>query len=250
MYYIVHKVSDNELRQIINECYAENAIGSNHLTSKLMMKLRLLKRWNADQFVDNGQKLIFSALDDFDRSAKYRNTLDLNMWPAISFIVASAFSLVRKQHQNTILFYVLSALAHHLHTDLYDRIIALRALANECIDHKEYLIAIRILKSARKLCGKYMLPSFVNKEYRQKKKEIKQKLEIMNCFGCKQKGKALKCCTGCMKAYYCSKKCQKRHWRKSHRKKCKYIWTRQPTKNRGCDLYYMLEDCIFEPLQT
>ena len=49
-----------------------------------------------------------------------------------------------------------------------------------------------------------------------------------NCkvFGWKQPdpgSRPLKRCTGCRKIYYCSKECQEEHWRKVHKKHCKFF---------------------------
>ena len=33
----------------------------------------------------------------------------------------------------------------------------------------------------------------------------------------------LKRCTGCLKIYYCSKECQEEHWRKVHKRHCKFF---------------------------
>jgi len=42
-----------------------------------------------------------------------------------------------------------------------------------------------------------------------------------NCHNPSKDGKALSKCMGCQKAYYCSKQCQKEHWKSSHKKSCK-----------------------------
>ena len=54
-----------------------------------------------------------------------------------------------------------------------------------------------------------------------------------NLFGWEQpdsrRGQTLKRCTGCRKIYYCSKDCQEEHWRKVHRRHCKFFaWQEGP----------------------
>merc|ERR1712228_104755 len=111
-------------------------------------------------------------------------------------------------------------------TSLYVTTLSLRYLSDACKEMKRCVIALRSLNVAYKLCTMYELticPSFVNKIYSKKRKNIKKKLKKMACSYCGRKGK-LMCCTGCMKSVYCTKLCQKRDWRAGHRKKCVKKW--------------------------
>merc|ERR1712228_713131 len=240
---VLHNISDCKLKKISNECYASFAIGINAKNevhrniNYLFLKFKSMKQWTANQFVENGQKYIFSAMDCV-HSGKYRDEIRSFQWPHILFIAGSAFSLIPKQHKNVILFYVLSIVSY---SDLYDRIIFLRALSNECFEYKEYLIGYRVLRSAYKLCGKYMLPTFVNVEYKEKKKDIIEKLVNIKCSGCNRKGMALRCCKGCMKTFYCSKRCQKLHWRKVHRKNVNLFGKETTPKRSKYNLYTIIK---------
>ena len=105
---------------------------------------------------------------------------------------------------------------------IYTMALSLRYMSEACAKMGQFVIALRLLSVAYKLCTMNELvicPSFVNKIYWRKRKRIKKELNRMFCSHCGRKGK-LKCCTGCMTAVYCSKRCQKRDWKKSHRKNC------------------------------
>merc|ERR1712228_1020240 len=206
--------------------------------STLLMKFKLLKRWNIDQFVKNGKKHIFSAFNYFLKMRdKHRSKLHLDKRPHLLHIVAWALFYVEDQQKNVTIFNVLSAVAQ---CDLYDRVIFLIVLGNHCLINEEYLISFRVLRCAYKLCGNYILPTFVNKEYGTKKKEIKNKLDVMKCVGCNRKGMALRSCKGCMKVFYCSKKCQKYHWQSGHKMECDMIWISRESSS----LYDILKRAI------
>ena len=128
-----------------------------------------------------------------------------------------------KEYQNGITCFISSICKS---TSLYVMTFSLRYLSGICVKLNEYVIALRLLDRAYKLCTMYdtpITPLFVNRIYSRKRKKIKMKLKEVVCSFCGCKGK-LKCCTGCMNAVYCSKSCQKRHWRSVHRKTCDKKW--------------------------
>lgn len=43
------------------------------------------------------------------------------------------------------------------------------------------------------------------------------------CFRCLQQSEKLLRCTGCQRAFYCSKECQAADWRVAHRTSCKIL---------------------------
>merc|ERR1712228_991571 len=111
---------------------------------------------------------------------------------------------------------------------VYIMALSLKCLSGICMELNQFVIALRLLNIAYKLCTMYELvicPSFVNKIYTKKRKRIKKKLKKMICSYCGRKGK-LMCCTGCMDAVYCSKLCQKRDWQSMHREKCNKKWSK------------------------
>ena len=124
-------------------------------------------------------------------------------------------------------------------TSIYLMTLSLRYLSDICVKLEQYIAALKLLNIARKNCTMYELtitPMFVNKVYFEKKKKIKKKLNKMRCFQCGRKEK-LFCCTGCMEAVYCSKQCQKRHWRAHHRKECAKKWSESYQKLKKYSLF-------------
>ena len=101
--------------------------------------------------------------------------------------------------------------------------LSLRYLSGLFYDDGQYVASLRLLNTAYKRCTMYeiaIFPSFVNKQYFEKRKKIKKNIRNMVCCFCERKSRKLMCCTGCMEATYCSKSCQKRDWRSNHRRQC------------------------------
>eukprot|EP01083_Nonionella_stella_P010969 31183_1 len=69
-------------------------------------------------------------------------------------------------------------------------------------------------------------------------KKLQKAIKTFKCGYCgmnkykdsKDKTDKLKACKGCHKMYYCNTKCQKEHWRESHRKTCNKSWIRLKMK--------------------
>ncbi|KAJ3278974.1 hypothetical protein HDU79_001034, partial [Rhizoclosmatium sp. JEL0117] len=55
------------------------------------------------------------------------------------------------------------------------------------------------------------------KEY---KASISQESDMRKCFNCNSTSNNLKKCGGCGQFAYCSKECQKTHWKKGHKEAC------------------------------
>ena len=116
---------------------------------------------------------------------------------------------------------------------LYPAVISLTSLSHICKKLGQYVVALRLLDKAYECCTMYephVFPSFVKGSYRKKRKRIKQKLKEMRCSHCGRNAKLL-CCVGCMSAFYCSKSCQKRHWKHSHRDDCDKRWLEKLNKD-------------------
>jgi len=54
----------------------------------------------------------------------------------------------------------------------------------------------------------------------QKLKRVPQKCSFFKCDNMETHLGEFQCCERCRLAIYCSKKCQKRHWRNGHKKAC------------------------------
>merc|ERR1712228_406351 len=188
----------------------------------------LLKIWKFN-IETVGLELFDSTLGDFVANGLITSTKSIfergmNVSDCFSFILFGKVMVKKRDYKDARCTLVRSI---RLSTSLYSIILSLRYLSEVCMELDHCVIALRLLNVAYKLCTKYdvvICPSFVNKKYLKKKERIKQKLNKMVCSHCGRKGK-LKCCTACMSSYYCSKSCQKREWRLSHRDKCDKEWT-------------------------
>eukprot|EP01084_Bolivina_argentea_P247638 414279_1 len=84
------------------------------------------------------------------------------------------------------------------------------------------------------LCKKYMNMSWkrnkqiecICMQYPRLKPILKKIIATLNCRYCHRKNVKvkLKACKGCHAVFYCNKKCQKKDWRKRHRKNCSKFW--------------------------
>eukprot|EP01083_Nonionella_stella_P040774 110549_1 len=86
---------------------------------------------------------------------------------------------------------------------------------------KQYQIAIKLLRSAKKLGKdatliKYNCDGFIV--------QAKRMWKGQECVNCGKQTKTLKSCKGCGSAFYCSHLCQKVHWKAQHRDECTKLW--------------------------
>eukprot|EP01084_Bolivina_argentea_P296347 510380_1 len=103
---------------------------------------------------------------------------------------------------------------------LYIRVVAMQYLTLLCGCAEEYGLGLKLWKLARKLChveaDLYIMSSVVKSTccIYKRKKYFQKKVNKMKCghYKCKANKCKLKCCSGCMKLMYCSKKCQRYDW--------------------------------------
>eukprot|EP01084_Bolivina_argentea_P109562 195847_1 len=220
---VLCSISNVKLKEMINECYNQNTDNfENKHVSAVHMKFKLLKKWAITEFINSGRKHIFFAFNYY----LTMNTKDPNCFPLIEqselfFIVANALVAISGQHKNAKICYILSIISKG---GLYEQVMYLRALSKHCYAQKEYFIGYKILKCAFKLSKGYILPSFVNMKYKLKRKKFRKKRNKMKCFHCNKAAIKLNSCKGCMKAVYCGKQCQKKHWNITHRNECDRSW--------------------------
>lgn len=106
----------------------------------------------------------------------------------------------------------------------------LRNLSEACSLNGEYRMALKALRKVQMVCfssdGQHIAPNFVQKQCKEQRRALKGKMSTMRCSYCSKMRKAkLRSCTGCMKAMYCNKRCQKRHWNANHRDLCVRTWS-------------------------
>ena len=126
--------------------------------------------------------------------------------------------------------------------DLYIRVQSMMLLSLMSDQDQEFQFACKLVKNAYKLSKGYMQPSIVN-DGPVGMKIFKTTISMLTCDGCSSQSqdqrRKMRYCTGCFKTVYCSRKCQKKHWRSAHRQWC------GGTRKAGYD---MLKAAIFDRL--
>eukprot|EP01084_Bolivina_argentea_P040340 74560_1 len=96
------------------------------------------------------------------------------------------------------------------------------------LNDKLYQVAFKFLKKAYTITRDLTL---IRNNCKKLIKKSKVKWVKQRCFYCKSQyidinGAMLrcKCCKGCGSAFYCNKKCQKLHWKTTHKYQCKKYW--------------------------
>eukprot|EP01084_Bolivina_argentea_P126835 224477_1 len=115
--------------------------------------------------------------------------------------------VVRSRRDVEVMFMIMSLYINPFENELKKLI---ESFANVCYLHREWSMVIRILNRPFMKAGN---------EY----KKLEKLQNNMLCANCNKRWK-LKGCKGCMKVSYCSRNCQKYHWRKAHRYKCDKSW--------------------------
>eukprot|EP01083_Nonionella_stella_P164476 544444_1 len=112
-------------------------------------------------------------------------------------------------------------------SSLLIKALCLRDLSYASYMNGQYLLALKSLKMCYNICNGHFLPSFVNKMFPLRKKMIKKSMKT-NSSKCECCGKGMQarrfCCSGCMEIMYCTKKCQKLHWKRSHSLQCTQLF--------------------------
>lgn len=126
---------------------------------------------------------------------------------------------------------------------LFMTVHCLRILSHLAFEQRAYLISMRILQCCYIFSKGYMSPSFVNHKYRKQRRVTMKKIKSLECAHCRKKNVERKCkpCSGCMKAVYCSKQCQKIHWKMSHKAQCNRMWIAE-----DFPMYPLLKKWIFD----
>eukprot|EP01084_Bolivina_argentea_P230503 388852_1 len=186
---------------------------------------KVMKNWNVENIRKIGWKVI-TASNQINQSDNKIYTNDLVLY---GYIAMSKHEFCKANS-----YFVAASVREY---ELYLKILYMKNLSDCCYLNGQYLISLKILKVMRKLCKGYILRSF-----RKKRKMVKSKLKKMKCFNCNKryaKQSKFQTCKGCMVVLYCSKLCQKVHWKFEHRNNCNGSWI---------ELYSMLKCAIFDCL--
>eukprot|EP01084_Bolivina_argentea_P076544 138735_1 len=148
-----------------------------------------------------------------------------------AYFIIAKFFFVNKKYEKAEIYWIITACSADSY---YIRIIALIYLSEVCYRLNEFMMALKSLRIAYKLChygddtSLILLPTFVRYEYESQKKILKTRL---NSFMCEYKfcGKIykkvrLRACSGCIKVMYCCKSHQKKDWKLRHSKQCNRKW--------------------------
>ena len=210
---------------------------SRKLCGRRCFELYQLKLLNADQMkeiglqyvVDSGSELI-QIQNDIEANGRMENLGQV--W----HILGDAYSLIKGNYVCANVYYAISITASQA---LYQRVLSMIALSDNCYKNGQYLIGYKLLKIAYKLSDGYMFPSFVNESYAIKRRRFRQRYKRMRCRYCHDAISSFKCCSMCMEMIYCSRRCQKIDWNQNHRNECGKTWI---------TIYYLLREHIFKRL--
>ena len=212
-----------------------------NIRPKLKYKCKLLKKWDKNNILTNGKKIV-SSIYRFHRNnfmIHWKNSATMKIQDPphyeIFHVMGRVYSLIDHKHKKANHHLVLAAISADY---IYEKVVSLKALSINCYLNAQYLIGKITLKCVYKLCAGYLLPSFVETKYFKQRKKFKAKLKTLKCSNCNKVDNKLKACKGCMRMMYCSVLCQKIHWKHAHRKKC----------DRS-EHFKMLENCIIKPLR-
>eukprot|EP01084_Bolivina_argentea_P026929 50060_1 len=242
--YFIQKA--RSLKQIYSTLQNIKKEGVKHSMDSLCFFLKMMKK---SSFL-NGTSQKSNRKISSNSHDNCGSELFCNSWNNLMYHVnGKIYSLVLRDYSTAIGFLVVSCCTAF---SLYERCISLRALSKNCYLSGQYLIGKKILKATYILCNGYILPIFVNKEYFVERKKFRRKLKQVKCANCDENDVGLRCCSGCMAVFYCSKKCQKLDWNNIHRIKCTRVWLpwhEQDVIDKGWNgAYDALEECIFGPL--
>ena len=105
------------------------------------------------------------------------------------------------------------------------------AFGVHCCQNGHYQIGMRMLMK--------IIKNNEDPIHEEAKKCVLQMLDKINdlkCTNCGGRNKKLFDCKGCMKVRYCCRKCQKYHWKKSHRIECDRSWNTPVLYNILCNV--------------
>ena len=198
-----------------------------------------IKSWNLDDLQSQGMYFYNQAINKF---AQIQDSEDSHgMTSQFWYCTAQIESRIYKQYHKANIYYTFAIVKCSYHESLLSRIVSLIGLSDNCYLNREYLIGKRVLFAAYTICHGYFFDNFVFKQYPSSKMKFIQKIQEIKCANCGQHddNNKLKCCKGCMRTFYCNKKCQKKHWKSNHKNKCNKSWKQ---------LYHLLDCCIFYAL--
>eukprot|EP01084_Bolivina_argentea_P211959 360407_1 len=211
-----------------------NNVKKMHL--KLLQSAKLLKCWTVNDFQTKGQEYVRSSFRYYQNMVENK-IKDVTLFQYVMFHIYGKMLSFVGLDTFAIGLFVLAACTTN---DLYEKILSLKSLITSCYTNKQYLIGMKVLNCAYKLCNGYIFKLFTGKMYRKQKKKFVIKIKTMKCSNCSKGNCKLKSCSGCMNVSYCSVSCQKIHWKTSHRDNCDQSW--------GLGAYAMIKDTIFHRL--
>eukprot|EP01084_Bolivina_argentea_P187492 322942_1 len=188
--------------------------------------MRTMKEWTLDDIISIGTDFFLDTTDSFSNFIKTLispNAPDkIIRNPAAIFLV---IGLIKSLSTNEIPTANRDlGVAIMMQKDLYLRVVGLLQLCSNCYVKAQYFIGLKILRFIYKICKGYCCPTFVNETYSNKRSQFKNRIKGLVCSNCSTKMHKLRSCIGCMEVQYCSNKCQKYHWNKTHRNKCHRFW--------------------------
>eukprot|EP01083_Nonionella_stella_P065138 170417_1 len=218
---------------------------------KVQKMSRLLMSWSKDPH-EHGRNLIMHGFEEISNKLAEEEWHEQGcngnslFWGQSAkeymFYVMAKLKYKQKEYRSSQKYFVAAVCRG---SSLFVRERMFKYLVDLCCRFGEHQLALKCLETRYKLCylenGHHIDPLFVRKEYYEMKKDIKRALVMKSCEYCNKSFEKhkLHSCTGCMKAMYCGKSCQKRDWKLKHKDVCSRSWKIN---------YKALQTVIFERL--
>eukprot|EP01084_Bolivina_argentea_P198017 339218_1 len=192
-----------------------------------------MKHWNINDIEKLGTKHLLKACFTFRHICGYDTSA------RGYYIWAQYESQIKERYDIAKMYYLVAITAYPAYESLMCRALALIGLTENCYKNEEYFVGKKVLNIAYKVCKGYLFTSFIETKYPKYKRKLLEKVCGMNCVNCgtDNRGLLLKVCTACMKVSYCSKRCQKIHWKLKHKRNCNKTWKY---------LYHCLKNYVFD----
>eukprot|EP01084_Bolivina_argentea_P098930 177850_1 len=247
---LIHQWIQNTTISMINYGFGKTKEHKGHTSLA-----KVMKTWTVKYIKQKGQKLYLKSC--VEKCIKKKNGSDFDQMlteiqldPNECYIRGQYERIINKDYDRAKEYFVSEIICQRPHMiqnyHMIDRVVGLIGLSKSCHQNEEYIMSKKSLNAAYKLCGKYFMSGFVQMDYNRYTKSLKRTITLLKCDNCSRSNNDIhiriryKCCTGCMRVFYCTRKCQKIHW-SLHKNRCNKTWKW---------LYPAIKYCIFDALNS
>eukprot|EP01084_Bolivina_argentea_P307498 531513_1 len=139
------------------------------------------------------------------------------------FMLAFIYQKFIKNNKCALFLYYLSILHSSELPISYSTIASYFNLSICLYKSKQYQLSLNVFKRLYKFSNQAEMANKTKRKIKKVKKKMRQDAKCNMCQN-KQLNLKLKSCKGCLLVFYCSAKCQKKDWKKSHRYNCNRLW--------------------------